>query len=52
VVPFYHQRRLLVAKINPSLTVLGDEEGVIIRVCTENPIRIDCVTESPKRRRR
>jgi hypothetical protein len=22
------------------------------RVCTENPIRIDCVTESPKRQRR
>jgi hypothetical protein len=31
VVPFYHQRRLPVAKINPSLTTLGDEEGVIIR---------------------
>jgi hypothetical protein len=31
VVPFYHQRRLPVAKINPSLTMLGDEEGVIIR---------------------
>jgi Protein of unknown function (DUF2934) len=31
VVPFYHQRRLPAAKINPSLTVLGDEEGVIIR---------------------
>jgi hypothetical protein len=31
VVPFYHQRRLPVAKINPSLTTLRDEEGVIIR---------------------
>ena len=31
MVPFYHQRRLPVAKINPSLTMLGDEEGVIIR---------------------
>jgi hypothetical protein len=26
VVPFYHQRRLPAAKINPSLTMLGDEE--------------------------
>jgi hypothetical protein len=25
--PFYHQRRLPAAKINPSLTMLGDEEG-------------------------
>jgi hypothetical protein len=31
VVPFYHQRRLPAAKINPSLTMLGDEEGVIVR---------------------
>jgi hypothetical protein len=27
VVPFYHQRRLPAGKINPSLTMLGDEEG-------------------------
>ncbi len=26
--------------------------GTIPPVCTENPIRIDCVTESPKRQRR
>jgi DUF2934 family protein len=31
VVPFYHQRRLPAAKINPSLTMLGDEEDVINR---------------------
>ena len=31
MVPFYHQRRLPAAKINPSLTMLGDEEDVINR---------------------
>ena len=29
-----------------------DHNGTYVLVCTENLIRIDCVTESPKRQRR
>ena len=28
------------------------QQAKVVRVCTENLIRIDCATESPKRQRR
>jgi hypothetical protein len=53
--PPLDQRRLGAASeatLSTSLKSLVAGEQGWITVCTENLIRIDCVTESPKRQRR
>jgi hypothetical protein len=51
----FHALKIQIIDSNTAVAFSGDVEGSFeLRepVCTENPIRIDCVIESPKRPRR